>query len=103
MTQLRYHSTCHKLMMQCLINGLQPVLNLVGQNAATRVWAHSQDINFVKGQPVFHLVPVAGEYSLGVFYIMANHFTAGPSVILQGQTKRCLIMGQCYQRLNTVF
>ncbi|MMZ60313.1 hypothetical protein D1872_223920 [compost metagenome] len=33
---------------------------------------------------------------------MIYNFTTSPAIVLQGQTKRCLIVRQCYERLDSV-
>ena len=101
---------CHKLMMQ----GLEPrrlVHPDLGNRSVLPFYAaggkhgsqiHGSGIDFIKGNPVAHLVLIAVEDGSAVSLIQANQLPRSPAVIFLHQRIRQLIVADCYQRLDAM-
>ena len=100
----------NKLMMQSLIPGLHIVGNLCDRSGVAfysssrqhRTEGHSTGIDFVEGQPVFHLVLVPLENGLTVGLKIADDLPALPAITLFHQGIGQFIMGDGDQRLDSV-
>src|SRR5699024_2168913 len=62
----------------------------------------SSAVDLIEGEPVFYFVPIPAENGTAEFNIQIYQLPAGPSVIMLRQIKRQLIMGNCYQRLDSM-
>ena len=60
-------------------------------------------VDFIKGQPILDLVPVAGKNRANIALVEANQITVGPAIVLTRQMQGRFIVRQGNQRLNAIF
>ena len=60
-------------------------------------------VDLVECQPIFNFFSVSCKNSSYISLIETNHLSVYPAIVGFCKMKWCLIMGNCYQRLNSVF
>ena len=95
---------------------LKPLLGLIGlvhelggvgqvvEDALIEQGPHGGDgaVDFIEGEPVFHLALVPGKDGPAVVEKIVNHLTADPGVAFFGQAKRHLVVADGDKRLDAV-
>ena len=105
MTCLYSQRTGDKLMMQCLIAQLFGIDWIPEIAVDTSSCHHTKldlcTVDFVKGEPIFHLALVPLEDGLAVTQIMSDHLPVRPAALI-GKCIRRFIVADGDHRLNTV-
>ena len=102
MGDFRRQRAGHQLVMRGLILHLLLVFTLFKHQPGAGVGAVQHDVDFIKGEPVFHQAVKSFKAGAGVVAEKIHHFAVAPGAVLHHQMHRHVKMAQGDQRLDTV-
>ena len=78
MGQLRSQSTGHQFVMGSLVLDLILIFPFLQNQSCAHKGGVKHHVDFIKGQPVFHLILVTGENSFAIAHETVHHLPASP-------------------------